>query len=75
MFVISLIAIINTLMMYVIIPYFTKSPKFKFFPYYMGYLITFEFLIALIFIHYYRKLKCLMERHREEEFNSIKHEL
>ena len=59
-------------MLYVIIPLLTKLQIFHFFLFYMAYLMTFEFIIAVIFIYYYQKLKNLMERHRNEEFNNIK---
>jgi hypothetical protein len=61
-------------MLYAIIPAISLG-KIKFFTFYMAYLMSFEFLIAMIFIFYYRKLKGLMQRYRDEEYENIKNGL
>jgi hypothetical protein len=61
-------------MLYAIIPAISIGP-INFFTFYMAYLMSFEFLIAMIFIFYYRKLKGLMQRYRDEEYENIKNGL
>ncbi len=69
------IFLVNTLDLYIFIPLLSQSKKITFFPVFMGYLMFFEFIFGGIFIYYYHKLKNLMQRHRNEEYNNIKNGL
>jgi hypothetical protein len=69
--ILGLVAVINTLMLYWIIPYTSRPEGIPFLALYMSYLLAFESIFLIYFSYNYYNLKILMERYRSEEYNVI----
>lgn len=75
MVIFFLAIILNTLILYIIIPALTISKVISFFYVYMVYIIFSELCFAAVFSYVFINLKKYMQRHRNEEYLGIKETL